>query len=73
MGALARSYIQQGQYWRFLTAPFLNPDILSFAMSQFYLMVLGGNIELYVTAKGIGLGYFLGGIEGGLMAYTNID
>lgn len=72
VGALARIYIDDGQYWRLVSSMFLHWGIQHLLMNMFSLWALGKDLERIVGSIKFALIYFISGIGGGFFsAYLN--
>jgi membrane associated rhomboid family serine protease len=73
-GSVSRFAIEQGEYWRLITAGFLHAGLLHLAFNMFSLWVLGGILEPAVGRWRFGLIYFvslLAGSFGALLLEPN--
>lgn len=69
LGAKENSLIDQGQYWRLLTATFLHGNLVHIFFNSFALYALGPESErIYGTARFLAL-YFIAGIGGSVASY----
>lgn len=63
-GWVARSLIEQGEYWRLVTAGFLHEGLLHLLFNMFALYVLGGLLEPAVGKLRFGIIYFVSLLAG---------
>ena len=69
-GAVARFFIEDGEYWRLLTSGFLHYGIFHLALNMFMLYLLGSELEPSLGRLRFGIVYFvalLGGSFGALL------
>jgi membrane associated rhomboid family serine protease len=69
-GAVSRFFIEDGEYWRLVTAGFLHYGILHLALNMFMLYLLGSEMEPSLGRLRFGIIYFvalLGGSFGALL------
>ncbi len=63
-GAVSRFWIDQGEYWRLLTAGFLHTGLIHLMFNMFALYVLGSMLETTVGRLRFGLIYFVSLLAG---------
>jgi membrane associated rhomboid family serine protease len=63
-GSVSRFTIEQGEYWRLITAGFLHAGFLHLAFNMFSLWILGGILEPAVGRLRFGLIYFVSLLAG---------
>jgi rhomboid protease GluP len=69
LGAKDNNLIQQGQYWRLLTATFLHGNLIHIFFNGYALYALGPEAErIYGLRRFLAL-YFLAGLAGSLASY----
>lgn len=65
-GLLVGPWVQDGDWWRIVTAGFLHADLLHLGFNMFFLWVLGGSLERGIGAARFVVIYFAGLIGGSL-------
>ncbi len=68
-GAKINLYIQQGQYWRFITPVLLHGSILHIGFNMYALYVLGPGLELYYHRGRFLALYLIGGFAGNVISF----
>jgi rhomboid protease GluP len=69
LGAKENSLIEQGQYWRLITATFLHANLVHIFFNGYALFALGPESErIYGTRRFLAL-YFLAGLGGSVASY----
>src|SRR4051795_7131372 len=63
-GSVSRFAIEQGEYWRLITAGFLHAGLLHLGFNMFSLWVLGGILEPAIGRLRFGLIYFVSLLAG---------
>jgi rhomboid protease GluP len=70
MGWKQNDLIEQGQYWRLLTAMFLHGNLVHIFFNGYALYILGPEAErIYGTARFLAV-YFLAGLSGSIASYA---
>lgn len=68
-GALVPILVDQGEYWRILTAMFLHAGFFHFFMNTFFLYYIGRFMERLLGSIKFGILYFASGIGSGLLVW----
>jgi membrane associated rhomboid family serine protease len=63
-GAVSRFWVDQGEYWRILTAGFLHTGLVHLMFNMFALYILGGMLEPAVGRLRFGVIYFVSLLAG---------
>lgn len=68
-GALYRPAIQEGQWWRLLTATFLHANLLHLLLNGLMLVAIGWRLERYLGAGRMLLVYLMSGLGGAVITF----
>lgn len=68
-GALYRPAIQDGQWWRLLTASFVHANLLHLLLNGVMLLALGWRLERYLGAWRLGMVYLLTGLGAAVISF----